>query len=140
MKNDENFSFLSEPFRIVDREKFNVDDLNEVVFCHRYCTAHQHRPIPEYKPTQGFDPHRERIALETTGNFIVSLEHFLQPAVVCCPNCSAQFGSISKNFFFRSFTLKSKLRLNVSENGTLGIVQSASAEGETKKAKLKAAH
>ena len=69
-----------------------------MIYCHRFCDAHEHEHKDEYQSYAPVDLHADLSVLETTGCFIVAKEH-VAPALIHnqsiqCDHCSSRLGSI----------------------------------------------
>jgi hypothetical protein len=98
-----NFIFHhSRSFKIVQQQNTNADDINEVIYCHRFCEAHQHDHEHEHQLQQRLhvplDLHSELIVLETTEYFIIGKEYvpsdLISNELVQCNHCSSRLGSL----------------------------------------------
>ena len=89
----------SRNFQIVQQSNANADDLNEVIYCHRFCEAHQHEHPLQERLHQPVDLHSESIVLETTDCFIIGKDYFssnlLNDQSVQCSHCSVNLGSLT---------------------------------------------
>ncbi|CAF1209243.1 unnamed protein product [Adineta steineri] len=93
------------PFKIVQQQNTNVDDINEVIYCHRFCEAHQHEHKHDYNEQvqAPLNLHTELIVLETTECFIIAKEFITSTLInnelVQCNHCSSHLGSfdVQKN-------------------------------------------
>ena len=90
----------SRTFQIIQQSNCNADDINEVMYCHRFCEAHQHEHPVQERMHKPIDLHSELIILETTDCFIIAREYLsanlINNEFVQCQHCSANLGSLSK--------------------------------------------
>lgn len=107
----------SRTFKIVQQQNTNADDINEVIYCHRFCEAHQHEHKHQHQHQLHvpLDLHSELIVLETIECFTIAREYIssdliLNNELVQCNHCSSHLGSLgmlnltfllSKLFLFR---------------------------------------
>ncbi|UJR09224.1 hypothetical protein I4U23_013471 [Adineta vaga] len=95
----------NQTFKIVQQQSANADEINEVIYCHRFCESHQHEH--KHADTQQLhvplDLHSEPTVLETVESFIIAKEYIsvdlINNELVQCHRCSSQLGSfdIQKN-------------------------------------------
>lgn len=101
------FSFnLSQNFKIVQQQNANADDINEVIYCHRFCEAHQHEHKHDYHPLRiPLDLHSESIILETLECFIIAKEYsssdLIHDQSIQCNHCSSYLGSFGIYLLFK---------------------------------------
>jgi hypothetical protein len=94
----------SQTYKIVQQQNANADDINEVVYCHRFCEAHQHDHEHEHPHQRRLhvplDLHSELTVLETTECFVIAKEYISSELItnnelVQCHHCSSNLGSFS---------------------------------------------
>ena len=100
-----NPSFTAEPrldrflssrtLTLVHEQSTNADDISEVMYCHRFCDAHEHKDEHPYESPTTVDLHSEAVVLETTDCLIIAPEHF-STDLIQCQHCSADLGSLGK--------------------------------------------
>lgn len=87
-------------FQIIQQSNANADDINEVIYCHRFCEAHQHEHPLQERVHKPIDLHSDWIILETTDCFIIAREYLsdnlINNELVQCSNCSANLGTFSR--------------------------------------------
>ncbi|CAF1083449.1 unnamed protein product [Rotaria sordida] len=90
----------NQTYKIVQQQNANVDDINEVMYCHRFCEAHQHdhkHHHHQYQLPVPLDLHSELIVLETIEYFIIAKEYsssdLIHNELVQCNHCSSCLGS-----------------------------------------------
>ncbi len=94
------FNLYSKTFKIVQQQNANADDINEVIYCHRFCEAHQHEHQHEdqHRLHVPLDLHSELIVLETTECFIIGKEYIssdlINNELIQCNHCSSLVGSL----------------------------------------------
>jgi hypothetical protein len=88
----------SRTFKIVQQQNTNADDINEVIYCHRFCEAHQHEHQHQHEQHVPLDLHSELIVLETTECFIIAKEYIssdlISNELIQCNHCSSRLGSL----------------------------------------------
>jgi hypothetical protein len=119
MKNNPIVSFIShysQTYKIVQQQNANADDINEVIYCHRFCESHQHEHEHEHEhehPHQHrlhvpLDLHSELIVLETTEYFVIAKEYIssnlINNELIQCHRCSSILGSLGMLNLILSFT------------------------------------
>lgn len=91
--------YRSQSYKVVQQQSTNADDINEVIYCHRFCEAHQHEHAHEHKHQLHvpLDLHSEPTVLETVESFVIGKEYtsfdLINNELVQCHHCSAQLGS-----------------------------------------------
>lgn len=92
------FLLLSQTFKIIQQQNANADDINEVIYCHRFCEAHQHdhNHQHQHRLHVPLDLHSELIVLETTDCFIIGKEYISSELIknesIQCNHCSSNLG------------------------------------------------
>jgi hypothetical protein len=106
------FSHFSRTFQIVQQQNANADDINEVIYCHRFCEAHQHEHEHQHQHQLHvpLDLHSKLIVLETTEYFIIAKEYIssdlINNELVQCNHCSSHLGSLGMlNLTFSLFEI-----------------------------------
>jgi len=99
----------NQTFKIVQQQNANADDINEVIYCHRFCEAHQHEHEHQHQHQLHvpLDLHSELIVLETTECFIIAKEYItsnlINNELVQCNHCSSSLGSFDAQTNLVSF-------------------------------------
>ncbi|CAF1101640.1 unnamed protein product [Adineta ricciae] len=99
----------NQSYKIVQQQSTNADDINEVIFCHRFCEAHQHEHTHEHKHQLHvpLDLHSESVVLETVESFVIGKEFtsfdLVNNGLVQCHHCSAQLGTFDSQTDLVSF-------------------------------------
>ncbi|CAF1417819.1 unnamed protein product [Rotaria sp. Silwood1] len=89
----------NQTFKIVQQQNANADDINEVMYCHRFCEAHQHehKHHHQYQLPVPLDLHSELIILETTECLTIAKEYsssdLIHDELVQCNHCFSCLGS-----------------------------------------------
>ncbi|CAF3326110.1 unnamed protein product [Rotaria socialis] len=104
----------NQTFKIVQQQNANADDINEVIYCHRFCESHQHEH--KHEPQQlhvPLDLHAELIVVENIECFIIAKEFssldLIHNDLVQCNNCSSHLGSFDPQNNLVSFNKSSLL-------------------------------
>ncbi|CAF0816146.1 unnamed protein product [Rotaria sp. Silwood1] len=89
----------NQTFKIVQQQNANADDINEIMYCHRFCEAHQHehKHHHQYQLPVPLDLHSELIILETIECLTIGKEYsssdLIHNELVQCSHCSSCLGS-----------------------------------------------
>jgi hypothetical protein len=103
-------SHYSQTYKIVQQQNANADDINEVIYCHRFCEAHQHEHEHphQHRLHVPLDLHSELIVLETTECFVIAKEYISSDLIpnelIQCHHCSSNLGSFGMLSLTLSFT------------------------------------
>lgn len=91
--------FPSQTFKLIQQSNTNADDINEVIYCHRSCNAHQHEQ--DIKLPEPIDLQSELIIVESTDCLIMAKKYvssnLIRNDAIQCVHCSASIGSFNKN-------------------------------------------
>jgi hypothetical protein len=99
----------NQTYKIVQQQNANADDINEVIYCHRFCEAHQHEHEHphQHRLHVPLDLHSELIVLETTECFVIAKEYISSDLItnelVQCHHCSSNLGSFDAQTNLVSF-------------------------------------
>ncbi|CAF3042955.1 unnamed protein product [Rotaria sp. Silwood2] len=99
----------NQTFKIVQQQNTNADDINEVMYCHRFCEAHQHehKHNHQYQLPVPLDLHSELIVLETIECLTIAKEYsssnLIHNELIQCNLCSSCLGSFDSQNNLLSF-------------------------------------
>ncbi|CAF2767683.1 unnamed protein product [Rotaria sp. Silwood2] len=99
----------NQTFKIVQQQNTNADDINEVMYCHRFCEAHQHehKHNHQYQLPVPLDLHSELIVLETIECLTIAKEYsssnLIHNELIQCNHCSSCLGSFDSQNNLLSF-------------------------------------